>query len=263
VKTSTLNDSDIWQTLRSEIEGQLVAQHRDEWGWLHVVDHGDCRYLYFGAPYEQTCIRKDKPHQLVHEYARAMSLAFALAQPRDAILLGLGGGSLLHALQKACPDANTSVVEMRPQVAVIAREYFQLDSLRDGQLIIADAKQQLRLFPTESCDLLLADLFYDNRMHPWQEQQKFFLQCRKLLRPDGWLAINFDAPRLVDSESCYPLADLFPTLLSVTTRDDNQIVLASPQSRFDIEDHLPAIEQLEQQLEIPLRPLLKNLREHP
>ena len=129
-----------------------------------------------------------------------MALAFALARPREVILLGLGGGSLLHALRKACPDANAAVVEMRPQVVAIAREYFQLDSLQDGQLIIADAKQQLRLFPSQSCDLLLADLFYDNRMHPWQEQQKFFLQAQKCLRPGGWLAINFDSPRLVDSD---------------------------------------------------------------
>lgn len=254
-------DPDIWHALRAEIEGQLIAQVRDDWGWLHVVDHGDCRYLYFGAPYEQTCIRKDKPHQLVHAYARAMMLGLALGDPQDVLMLGLGGGSLLHALRKACPAANVTVVELRQAVADIAQDHFQIELSADS-LIIADAKQQLRQFSAASCDLLFADLFYDNRMHPWQEQHKFFQQAKTVLRPDGWLVINFDAPRLTDSDSSLSLRDVFPTLFSVTTRDDNQIVLASAQSGFELSDHLEKVDALGRLLEIPLLPLMKNVREH-
>lgn len=257
-----MHDSEVWQTLRQETGGRLIAQERDDWGWLHVVDQGDRRYLYFGAPFEQSCILREKPWQLVHDYARAMMLGCVLAEPRDVLMLGLGGGSLLHSVRRGCPEAAVTVVELRPQVAALAREYFELEFLRDEQLIIADAKQQLRRFPPQAFDLLLADLFYDDRMHPWQEQHKFFMQCRNLLRADGWLAINFDSPRLVEGSSGAALFEWFPTVLSVTTRDDNQIVLATLQADFDEEAFEAGIAVLEQRLEVPLLPLLNRLHRH-
>lgn len=257
----SMHDADIWQTLRREVGGRLVAQQRDEWGWLHVVDHEDCRYLYFGAPYEQSCILRAKPWRLVHEYARAMMLGAAFSAPHDILMLGLGGGSLAHAIRRGCPQANLTVVELRPAVAAIARDYFQLDFLPDDQLIMGDARQRLREFPPHSCDLLLADLFFDDRMHPLQAQHKFFQRCRDLLRPEGWLVVNFDAPR-IDSGGCQSLFDLFPTMLSLTTRDDNQIVLASLDSTVDPLQAAPAVERLGQQLEVPLLPLLAQMRQH-
>lgn len=255
------HDSDIWQTLRREIDGHLIAQQRDEWGWLHVVDQGERRYLYFGAPYEQSCIQRENPWQLAHEYARAMMLGAAFSVPRDILMLGLGGGSLVHAVARGFADARLTVVELRQAVADMARQHFQLDFLPDEQLIIADAKQQIRHFSPQSCDLLLADLFYDDRMHPWQEQHKFFLRCRALLRPEGWLVINFDAPR-IETGGCQSLFELFPTVLSVTTRDDNQIVLASLDAQFDRHVMEAAVEQLEQQIEVPLLPLLARMQQH-
>lgn len=252
-----MTHSDIWQQIRHEIEGRLIYRTRDELGELFVVDHKEHRLLYFGAPYEQSCISRDKPHQPVHEYARAMLMVLAWAQPERVLMLGLGGGTLVHAVKRAFPPTELTIIELRAEVADVARHYFQLEHLTNTDIIIADAKQQARAQPADTYDILFADLFTDNRMHPWQQQHKFFVQCQRLLRDHGWLVINFD--QYQDDPCLNSLCTLFPTVLSLHTRDGNHVVLASKQPGFDPDDHTGPLERLEHQLEVSLQGLFAQL----
>ena len=254
-----MEHSDLWHSIRHEIEGQLVFRTDDELGELFVVDHGERRLLYFGAPYEQSCICREAPFRPVHEYARAMLLVLAWAQPEDVLILGLGGGTLIHAIRHSVPDAEVRVVELRESVIRIAREFFQLENDTRLDVVHGDAKVYCRSATPESCDILFADLFTDNRMHPWQQQHKFLVQAHKMLRKHGWLVINFDRYQEPGSPCMNSLLSLFPTLLSVITRDGNHVILASPAGGFDLAEHVGAVEPLAARLEVPLAALLTDV----
>ncbi len=254
-----MRTDDIWQKLKDEIEGSLVFTARDEWGCLHVVDHQARRFLYFSAPYEQSCILRDRPYSLVHDYARAMLLPLVFSNPRRVLMMGLGGGSLLHALRRAAPDSRVTVVEQRPQVVVIARDFFQLPHVPSEDLHIADARNFIRNEPAAHYDLVLADLFFDDRMLPWQLQQKFFLQCHRVLREDGWLAINYDHCLDPEGSVLRHLYASFATVLSHVTPDDNQIILASPQLAASNDETGLRLGMLQTCLEVPLEKLWRQL----
>lgn len=251
---------DLWHQIRHEIDGQLVFRTEDEWGELFVVDHAGRRHLYFGAPYEQSCIDLQQPWQPVHEYARSMMLVLALHYPRTVTMLGLGGGSLLHAVHRAIPDATATVIEQRQAVVAIAREFFQLEEGRHTDILLDDAKVRLRTLEPGSCDLLFADLFTDQQMHPWQQQHKFFSQCRRHLRDDGWLVINFDELQPQGGRTLDALMATFPFVLGLATRDGNHVILACAQAQiFEPEHHLQDLHQLQERLGVDLLPLYQRL----
>lgn len=254
-----MSHSDIWQRIKHEIEGHLVFRTEDEWGPLFVVDRQDKRFLYFGEPYEQSCIYRDNPSQPVHEYARAMLLALGFVQPQSALMLGLGGGTLWHAFRVAYPEADVTLVELRPEVVNVARHYFHLADQDNDQVIIADAKHFIRDEKPERHDLLFADMFYDNRMHPWQKQYKFFVQCRRVLKENGWLVINFDHSLATDDAAMHNLTSLFPTVYSYVTRDDNNIIFASPQADFDPDACVDTLKALEASLGCQFEAMYRQL----
>lgn len=258
-----MSSTSIWDRLRDEVVGQLVFKTRDEWGQIFVVDHGDTRALYFGAPCEQSRICREKPYQVIHEYARVMSLGLALVKPDNVLMLGLGGGSLLQALIRANPAAHPTVIEQREEVVIIARDFFQLPPLSEEQLIVGDARNYLRLIDAGSQDLIFSDLFFDDRMLKWQQQRKFLSLCHQILRPSGWLVINFDHVLEEGLPTMNALCAQFPTVLSWRTQEDNHVVLASPQHGFDATAWNDAVHRLQEQLEVPLLNLFSGLKHHP
>ena len=226
-----------------------------------VVDLQGRRYLYFGAPFEQSCISLTKPFQPAHDYARAMLLPLGFREPAELLLMGLGGGSLVHAAHHVYPQASLRVFEQRPLVVEIARHYFDLPQLEEGAVVIGDARLLIRDEPANHYDIVFADLFSDDKMLPWQQQAKFFAQCRRILNEQGWLIINYDHLLGDDSTVIRQLRSHFSHVLSFVTREDNQVIMATPDSAFVLEGCHPGIIQLQERLETSFEVILDELQD--
>ena len=61
-------------------EDLLIAEERDAYGVIRVVEQGGYRYLEFGEEVEQSCVRIGDPAWLEYDYSRAMLLG-ALCHP--------------------------------------------------------------------------------------------------------------------------------------------------------------------------------------
>lgn len=127
------------------------------------------------------------PERLIFVYERLMLVALALAaQPRRALLLGLGGGAMLRHLRAYLPDCAVSVVERDRTVIALARRFFHIDAPvieADAQDFVADAGGRY--------DVVFADL-YDGRGMASVEAG-FWRDCAAALTPGGCLAVNWAA----------------------------------------------------------------------
>jgi spermidine synthase len=172
-------------------ESGLVFSCHDEEGVIEVVDDFDTRALYFGTSARQSAMSREEPHRLVLSYTRSMLSALLFTrEPRSALVLGLGGGSLPRFLMHVFPTCRIDVVERRAKVVHVAHDYFHLARSRRLRTHVCDAAVFLREDPGRTYDLVLVDLHDRKGTAPLVTEAGFFASCARRVAARGVLAIN-------------------------------------------------------------------------
>lgn len=156
---------------------------------LAVSESGGVRSLHRGGAAIQSAMRLDDPYALALDYTRCM-LAFLLfhPQPRAALMIGLGGGSLAKFFHRRLRAMRTRVVELDERVVAAARTHFQLPP-DDARLAVEIGCGTAALAP-ECCDLLVVDGFEDESLPPPLASQAFFEATWAALDKPGVLVMN-------------------------------------------------------------------------
>ena len=177
-------------------DGLLIHQDYDDDGALEVVEADGVRSLHFGSLPRQSSMLLSDPHKLYLEYAKTMStwMLFKETLNDDALLIGLGGGSLAKYLLHQFPDCQLKVVEYRKSVVKIARSHFDLP-FDDARLkvIVDDGAEYVRKrldSERELYSLIMVDAFDATGMAEAICNFEFFERCQTLLKKDGILVIN-------------------------------------------------------------------------
>lgn len=172
------------------ISGSLLFETSDDYGPLRVFDDGNRRILAFGEETEQSSIWIFEPARLLYPYTQAMMLGllFAPAGPRVTVL-GIGGGSILHALLQHLPRCQIDAVELREKVVEIAQSWFSLPDDPRLTIHVADALDYLARNDRPS-HLIFTDLFHEGGMETRQTEAVFLRLCHDALAPEGVLVIN-------------------------------------------------------------------------
>lgn len=240
-------------------EGKIVHSTSDTYGNILVVDYPRYRVLSFDSIYEQSGFYIEKPYALVHEYTRIMMLVLGFIEPRHATLLGLGGGSLLRSLHHYLSHCDFHVVELRPKVYEIAREYFDIPDDERVRVSIEDAEAQMKASKDASTDIIFADMYDAYHMSPVQGQKQFVRECWRTLSEDGWLVINYH--RLPDSNSPFfeCLIDHFNTIMVCSGGYSNHILFACKSSSVDYQRALVKLKEMEKILNDTFIPLFQRL----
>jgi spermidine synthase len=154
---------------------------------IAVSDARGVRTLHVGGEAIQSAMRLDDPHALALDYTRCM-MAFLLfhPQPRDALMLGLGGGSLAKFFHRRLRGTRVHVVELDPRVVAIARQQFAVP--RDLHIEIGDGAQALS---PECCDVLIVDAYHDELHVPELASAQFYDAAWLALADSGALVVNF------------------------------------------------------------------------
>ena len=94
---------------------------------IAVSDARGVRSLHVGGEAIQSSMKIGAPFALALDYTRCM-MAFLLfhPEPRRALMIGLGGGSLAKFFYKRLKKAALKVVELDARVLAAAREHFAL-----------------------------------------------------------------------------------------------------------------------------------------
>jgi SAM-dependent methyltransferase len=113
--------------------------------------------------------------------------------PRDALLLGLGGGTIAHLLVGAFGPLPIVGVDDDPAVLTLGREAFGLD-LPNLEVVVADAFSYAATC-ARRFDLVCVDLYRDGRIPTRVCASPFLANLRRLLRPGGAATFNLARDR--------------------------------------------------------------------
>jgi len=112
---------------------------------------------------------------------------------KRVLVLGVGGGTVLHQLQRYARVDELIGVELNPIHLQVAKRYFGVQ--RSGaRLYQAEAGEWLRGYRGAPFDLIIEDLFGEQDgepVRPIEADAKWFRLLNRNLRKDGMLVMNF------------------------------------------------------------------------
>jgi len=190
----------------------------------------------------QTCLSLDDPNQFVFVYTRMMMGALYLnPQPRNILIVGLGGGVLPMALTKMFPGARIDIAEIDPAVVKVAQRFFGFNPSPQVQLIEEDGRVFVKRAGKsgQRYDLIMLDAFDHEYIPEHLLTREFLLEVKTLLTADGVLAANtFSSSRLYHHESATYQA-VFGQFYNLRVKLRNRIILAKM-------DGLPSLDTIKQ-----------------
>lgn len=210
--------------------GKLIHTEYDEHGPIQIYDDGHKRYLTFGNDDEQSCQLKHAPHVLQHEYSRGMLLSLAMCEPQNIAIIGLGGGTLITALDKYDAGLDVYGVELRKAVLNCAYKYFQMPRRNNIRISVQDGREYLENCAPKSFDILIADMYISTGLNPLQLAEEFIALCHRALRDEGWLVLNYWLDHQDEEISIQALKSRFQHLYGCDTGGGNWLVFASNQA---------------------------------
>lgn len=247
---------------------------------INTSEEAGVRYLHFGSDWVQGAMRIARPYALELDYTKEMMLPLLLRPddwPRRVLLIGLGAGSLCKFLWRYRPEAKLTVVEIDPQVEVVARQFFKLpDDPQRIRLHFADGADFM-IQSRQHYDLILVDGFDSNARAGRLDSLPFYLDCKARLAGEGLLCINLLSLRKNFNHSIQQIKTAFDDhVIVIRSRDEgNAIALAtthntahnttaalpSPSNRGlrTVDELQAAARHLRQATHLNLLPVLSNL----
>ncbi|MFM1911642.1 MAG: hypothetical protein RJB18_1033 [Pseudomonadota bacterium] len=158
---------------------------------VDVSEMDGVRSLYLGSETVQSAMRVKAPYELELAYSRGMMMFLLfMKQPKDLLMIGLGGGSIPKYIHHFLPEMQTRVVEINPRIIQVARSHFYLPDDDDRlQVIEGDGVVYLKE-NNGTADVLLLDIFDSQGVPPEMYNQAFFDTCEASLILDGMMAVN-------------------------------------------------------------------------
>ena len=221
--------------------GSIEVETKSAYSHIRVRRSGSVRSLIFvrdsGEEAYESPVNLKTPWVLRFSYLQHM-FANYLFQPeqKDAIIVGLGGGSMIHFLQKYDPQVNIEAVEIDPVVVELAERYFAVKQKSNVRLIIADAFDYLKK-TTKKYDTIYMDAFLkpsattDETGVPLKlRTQAFYQQLQGLLKPGGSVVFNIN-PHAQMKADIETISESFPqTYVFSLPNSEGVVVVGSMQT---------------------------------
>ena len=172
----------------TQYKGKCIYSVKNDQHSIEVYENFRYRWLSFGSHYIQSIILKRKPHKAILKYIPHYCF-FVTPEDKNALVLGLGGGAVLHYLRHRFSELDMFAVDYDAQVIAISRQFFMQDSIANLSVVHEDAQQYI-VQSQSTYDRLFIDLYNDYDYPEHCSSVDFFMQCKKRLSPNGTLSLN-------------------------------------------------------------------------
>lgn len=140
-----------------------IFEGRSAYSHFKIRDFRNMRGLYFvrdsGEVVQESEIDRDAPHRMVVPYTRVMFGSYLLRPKQQrSLIVGLGGGAMVHFLQHYDPQQSVDTVEIDPEIVAAAQKYFGVKANQRVKLYTEDAFVYLKR-PTAPYDVIYMDAF--------------------------------------------------------------------------------------------------------
>src|SRR5690606_23072107 len=161
-------------------------------------------------------------------YTRMMTSAlFVKPQPRNVLIVGLGGATIPMALEKILPDAIIDTVEIDPSVVRVAERYFgynqgprQGEFVDGGRAFVERAQSEGRQY-----DMVMLDAFDVDSIPPHLLTREFLQYLRAIMSPYGVLVANTFPISLIHDQESATRAAVFGDFIYL--RAVNRMIIAT------------------------------------
>jgi spermidine synthase len=157
-----------------------------------VTDEGGgLRALRFGRNgVRQSLVKLGDPAYLGLPYSRAVLAGLALSRdPRRMLVVGLGGGTLPAFLRARYPDAEIDAVEIDPEVAFVAKEYFGFREDERMRVHVTDGRKFIEAV-RRPYDVIFLDAFGPDSVPAHLTTHEFLTAARRAVNRRGVVVGN-------------------------------------------------------------------------
>jgi spermidine synthase len=153
--------------------------------------HLDRRILYFSRTRgAQSSMILSNPTALGLAYLRTLMASFPLHKnPKNVLILGLGGAAIPKFLAEHYPDIQVDIVEIDPDVVKVAQQYFQFKPTPSMKVYAIDGRLFLKQVD-KKYDLIILDAYASDSIPFHLTTVEFFNLVKERLAPDGVIAAN-------------------------------------------------------------------------
>jgi spermidine synthase len=192
--------------------GELEKDVRSKFSHIKIRKNGNVRTLYFvrdsGEEVIESMLNIGSPHDLIVTYTRYMFLSYVFKPKQERVLIvGLGGGSMVHFMKHYDPQAKVDVVEIDPKIVELADNYFGVKSGGNVRVITQDAFEFFKAAGGEKYDVIYIDAFLkpaadtDVTGVPLKLKTiNFYKDMQKKLSPDGMVVFNMNPHDKIDKD---------------------------------------------------------------
>ncbi len=187
---------------------KVIHREKSLYRNILVTQQAERRCLAFSVKRQrrnQTCMNIDRPKQIVFPYVR-MTFAGLMAnpEPREMLMIGLGGGTIASTLMELYPDLKMDLVEVDEAVVKVAQQFFNFYPNAMTNVVIVDGRVFVRraLRIDRRYDLIILDAYNGDYIPEHLMTKEFLSDVKALLTPNGILVANtFASSKLYDHES--------------------------------------------------------------
>jgi spermidine synthase len=200
--------------------GEVEFDGRSEFSHIRIRRLGTVRSLLFvrdtGEEVLESRIDLRKPHVLQFEYLRFLFTSYLFhSEQEDVLIVGLGGGGMIHFLRRTDPKVRIDAVEIDPLVVRLANKYFGVRTegtvrieTADGLKFIAETNKKYDAIYMDAFLKPSADT--DDTGAPLSlRTRQFYEQLQTKLKPGGVVAFNLN-PHAGLQDDIRAISEAFP-----------------------------------------------------
>lgn len=253
--------SPIIQLIRNPSKKKKVLyKTRTDFNDITVTRKGDIVTLWSPANVRQTEIDLNNPTLPRLEYAKHTYLSLGFCpNPKTILIMGLGGGALPIMFYHTCPNTSIDVVEIDPEIPIIAKKYFNFFVDSRLELFLDDAFLFIKN-TNKRYDIIMMDAYIGRKQHRPLTTTEFFMEIKDRLTPRGLLAANLMTKNKTHFETMKSrIESIFNDLWYIPGETSTNAVVFAAKEKISKTQLLSNIKEL--QVSIPNEIQLKKLVE--
>jgi len=169
---------------------------------LSITRSNNTLELRSGTEALHSVINIKKPHKLALKNLQyLMGILLFLPTPANILILGTGGGSLIHFLRFYYPQCRLTSVDLDAELQDLMHEKMFLPWASEGLVYVVDDAAHYLHQCHQQFDLILVDIFAGSQSPDWLLDSPSIQQIHTLLSDQGAVAYNL----LIDSEHAFNL----------------------------------------------------------
>ncbi|MEZ6067294.1 MAG: fused MFS/spermidine synthase [Planctomycetaceae bacterium] len=205
--------------------GPVVHEVRSNYSHIRVREAGTIRTMSFvrdsGEEVIESQVNFRRRDELRVPYTQYMFLNYLYQpEPKRVLIVGLGGGAMVHWLKATDPEVTVDVLEIDPQVVDIASRYFDVRTGGNIRVLTADAFEFFQE-PGDKYDVIYMDAFLkpseatDSTGVPLAlKTDEFYQQLKDRLTEQGVVVFNLNQHRELKEDvaairAAFPQVDVY------------------------------------------------------